>query len=137
MAYWFTGVFTRPDCEPGKSLPSDVQLRMISEPFVGAGLRMASQRAVKPNHDSVQRLLVECGIVDVVNWLFLDYVTWAGRIDSVYGLGLVDGQAFGPIDESEDEHVESAYLSLMGTFGVSSLDALSFSPFVRGFWGEQ
>ncbi|MBP3960753.1 hypothetical protein J8F10_36490 [Gemmata sp. G18] len=81
-------------------------------------------------------MLAEAGLGDTTNWLFIDYSTWGGRIDCVYGLGSSAGRAFGPVDESGRDTVEPTYLELMSAFGVASADALNFPPFVRGFWGE-
>lgn len=70
------------------------------------------------------------------DWLFINYVTWAGQIDSIYRLGSSGGRGFGPVSESADDKVRVVYLDLMAAFGVSPADALNFPPFVRGFWGE-
>jgi hypothetical protein len=54
----------------------------------------------------------------------------------VYGLGVSGGRVFGPVSESDRDKARSAYLELMGAFGVAPADALNFPPFVRGFWGK-
>jgi len=82
-------------------------------------------------------LATQLGIVDKSPWLFLQYDTWGGELDFVYGLGVGRSGPFGPIEESARGQVEPAYLTLMAYLGVSSLDALNFAPFERGFWGEQ
>jgi hypothetical protein len=93
-------------------------------------------RFTEPGSDEVRRLLAEVGLSGAADWLFIDYVTWAGPIDSVYGLGSSGGRAFGPVSESARDTTRAAYLELMGAFGVAEADALNFPPFVRGFWGE-
>lgn len=81
-------------------------------------------------------MLAEVGLGGAADWLYLSYVTWAGRIDSVYGLGSVVGRAFGPVSESDEDKTQAAYLALMRAFGVAPADARNYPPFVRGFWGE-
>ena len=70
------------------------------------------------------------------DWLFIDYATWGGPIDCVYGLGAAGGRSFGPVGESARSKVRASYLEMMGVFGVSEADALDFPPFARGYWGE-
>ena len=81
-------------------------------------------------------MLAEVGLAGAADWLFINYVTWAGPIDSVYGLGVSGGRAFGPVAESDGDKTRAAYLELMGEFGVAQADALNFPPFVRGYWAE-
>jgi hypothetical protein len=90
----------------------------------------------RPDPAAVDKLLRTVGLNAARDWLYLDYCTWAGPIDSVFGLGVTGGRAFGPVNESADDQVAAAYLSLMAEFGVRPADALRFPPFVRGFWGE-
>lgn len=136
MAFWFTGFFARPRIDPPTVLPAGAVWREIAVPFVGVGVRLLAQFDNKLNPTEVNRLRVEVGLNEAVDWLFISYVTWGGRIDGVYGLGATGGRAFGPIRESDQEPAEAAYLVLMGEFGVTPADALNFPPFARGFFGE-
>lgn len=90
----------------------------------------------EPGPDEALRLLAEAGLGGAADWLFINYVTWAGPIDSVYGLGSSGGRAFGPVAESDGDRTRAAYLELMAAFGLAEADARYFPPFVRGFWGE-
>ena len=136
MAYWFAGFFVRPTLERPAVLPGTVVWREIVAPFVGVGVRLPGLTQDKPGPDEAWRLLAEVGLGGSTDWLYLNYVTWAGRIDSVYGLGAASGREFGPASESGVDKARAAYLGLMGWFGVAPADALRFPPFARGFWGE-
>ncbi len=136
MGYRFTGFFAQPRVDQPAKLPTGVVWREISAPFTGVGISLPERTGKRPGPDEVQRLLAEVGLGDTINWLFIDYATWAGPIDCVYGLGSSAGRAFGPVDESARDAVEPAYLELMRAFGLTPADALNFPPFVRGFWGE-
>jgi hypothetical protein len=134
--YRFTGFFARPAVEQPATLPAGAVRREITAPFAGVGVRLPALAGKEPGLDEAQRLLAEVGLGGAADWLFIDYVTWAGPIDSVYGLGLSGGRAFGPVAESDGDKTRAAYLELMGAFGVAEANALNFPPFVRGFWGE-
>lgn len=136
VMYRFTGFFARPVIDRSAVLPVSAIWCEITAPFAGVGVRLPGLANDEPGPDKSRRLLTEVGLGGATDWLFLDYVTWAGRIDSVYGLGSSNGREFGPIRESDLDKVRSAYLELMGAFGVVPADALNFPPFVRGFWGE-
>jgi hypothetical protein len=136
MAYRFTGFFARPTIERPAVLPDTAVWREITVPFAGVGIRLPSLANDEPGPDEARRLLAEVGLGGAADWVYLSYVTWAGPIDSVYGLGVSGGRAFGPVGESEGDKARAAYLELMGAFGVAPADALHFPPFVRGFWGE-
>ena len=139
MAYRFTGFFARPSVECPTTLPAGAVWRETPVPFIGVGVRVRVFGLAddEPKPDEARRLLAEVGLSDATDWLYLNYVTWAGRIDSVYGLGASGGREFGPISESDVDKTRAAYLELMDAFGVAAADALNFPPFVRGFWGEQ
>src|SRR5262245_13623938 len=134
--YWFTGFFARPVIERPAALLAGAVWREVAVPFAGVGVRLPGLADDEPGPDEARRLLAEAGLGGAADWLFIKYVTWAGPIDSVYGLGSSGVRAFGPISESADDKVRAAYLELMGAFGVAAADALNFPPFVRGFWGE-
>jgi hypothetical protein len=104
--------------------------------FHGVGISLPEITGNEPNPVEVRALLIQLGLRDSAHWLFIDYVTWAGLIDCVYGLGSSDGRVFGPVSESARDKVDAAYLALMGYFGVIPADARYFPPFIRGFWGE-
>jgi hypothetical protein len=134
--YWFSGFFARTAIRRPATLPAKAVWREITAPFTGVGVRLPALSDDKPGPEQARRLLGELGLGGAANWLFINYVTWAGRIDSVYGLGSSDGRVLGPISESGPDAAQAAYLELMGAFGVSEADALHFAPFVRGFWAE-
>ena len=134
--YRFTGFFARPVIERPATLPNGASWREVATPFAGVGISLPGLTNDKPGVGEACKLLAEVGLGGATDWLFINYVTWAGPIDSVYGLGASGGRAFGPSNESDRETVRAAFLELMGAFGVTPADALNFPPFVRGFWGE-
>ncbi|MEZ6143416.1 MAG: hypothetical protein R3B84_22845 [Zavarzinella sp.] len=134
--YRFTGFFARLVIERPTTLPVGAVWREITTPFSGVGIRLPGLAGMEPGPEEVHRLLTEVGLGGAIDWLFIDYVTWAGPIDSVYGMGLWQGRAFGPVSESIRNSPRAAFLELMGEFGVAEADALNFPPFIRGFWGE-
>jgi hypothetical protein len=136
MGYRFTGFLARPSVKRPATLPSGAVWREIAAPFAGVGVALPALAGREPGPDEVQRLLAEVGLSGAADWLFIDYYTWAGPIDCVYGLGSAGGGGFGPVGESARDKVRASYLGLMGAFGVAEADALNFPPFVRGFWGE-
>jgi hypothetical protein len=136
MAYWFAGFFVKPPFNPPTVLPEGAVLRNITVPFVGVGVRVSALLGKTPSAEAVDLLAEQLGISHAGDWIYLTYTCWAGRIDSVYGLGSSGGQRFGPIEEDAVARTKDAYLQLMGEFGVSPEDALRFPPFERGFWGE-
>jgi hypothetical protein len=136
MTYRFAGFLARPTIECPAVLPGNAVWREITVPFVGVGIRLPGLADDEPGPDEARRLLAEIGLRDAADWLYLNYVTWAGRIDRVYGLGVSGGREPGPVSKSELNKVRAAYLGLMGEFGVAPADALNFPPFRRGFWGE-
>ncbi|MGL6073963.1 MAG: hypothetical protein ACRC8S_07365 [Fimbriiglobus sp.] len=136
MSYRFTGFFARSLVEQPTTLPVGAVWRTITSPFIGIGVSLPDRADLEPTTEEVRRLLAEVGLGGETDWLFIEYDTWGGPIDSVYGLGSSGGQAFGPVSESAHDKVQAAYLSLMAAFGLAEADALDFPPFVRGFWGE-
>jgi hypothetical protein len=134
--YRFTGFFARPAIERPATLPAGAVWREVAAPFAGVGVSLPGLADDEPGPDKARRLLAEVGLGGATDWLFINYVTWAGPIDSVYGLGSSGGREFGPVAETADDNTRAAYLKLMGAFGVAPADALDFPPFLRGFWGE-
>jgi hypothetical protein len=138
VSYRFNGFFARPPVDRPAALPEGAVWRDITAPFAGVGvrIRVTGLGDDEPGPEEARKLLAAVGLIGASDWVYLSYVTWAGRIDSVYGLGVSGGRAFGPVGESAHDKVRAAYLELMGAFGVAEADALNFPPFVRGFWGE-
>jgi hypothetical protein len=134
--YWFTGFLARPVIECPSSLPVGAVWREIVVPFHGVGVRFSARTNDKPAPAEVQRLLAEVGLGSAAAWVYLSYVTWAGHLESVYGLGASGSREFGPAGAWDESEARAAYLELMGEFGVVQADALNFPPFARGFWGE-
>jgi hypothetical protein len=134
--YRFAGFFAKPSIGRPTSLPEGAVWRSIAVPFLGVGVRLPDLLGQSPDPAEVEYLLRQVGLNTATDWLYLIFDCWAGRIDSVYGLGARGGHAFGPTKESDLRQVRSAYLELMGEFGVRPADALAFPPFVRGFWGD-
>ena len=136
MGYRFAGFFAKPTIDRPESLSEGAVWRSISAPFEGVGVRLPALIGKSPDPAEVDRLLQEVGLRTAHDWLYIDYCTWAGRIDCVYGLGVAAGRAFGPLKESDVNKAKASYLTLMSEFGVQPADALGFPPFARGFWGE-
>ncbi len=136
MAYWFTGFFARPIIELPAAFVGTTVWRAIAVPFVGVGIRLPGLTNDEPGIAEARGLLAEVGLVGATDWIYLKYVTWAGRIDSVYGLGSSGGHEFGPVSETDLDKARNAYLELMDKFGIAPAEAVNFPPFVRGFWGE-
>ena len=135
MAYRFTGFLAKSPTHPTADVGT--VWRNITTPFVGVGVRLESLLGESLPPDIVRTLAEQFAFTPATDWLFLNYVTWAGRIDSVYGLGVCGGREFGPVEEDNADRTRDAFLRLMSTFGVSADDALRFPPFERGFWGER
>lgn len=135
--YRFTGIFARPVMVRPATLPAGAVWREVAAPFAGVGVSLPGLADEKPAPDEARQLLNEVGLGGAADWLFINYVTWAGSIEAVYGLGLSGGRAIGPVGETADDKVRATYLKLMRAFGVGPADALNFPPFVRGFWSEQ
>ena len=137
MAYWFAGYFAKPPLPVAGELPPGGVRREIDRPFRGVGVLVPSLYDADPPADGVRELARQLGFGPGTDWLFLRYVTWAGVVERVSGLGVCDGREFGPLSVAEPEGARETFLLLMAKFGVSAADALRFPPFERGFWGEQ
>jgi hypothetical protein len=134
--YRFTVFFARPAIERPAALPAGAVWREVTAPFAGVGVRLPGLANDEPGSDEPRRRLAEVGLGGASDWVVLNYVTWAGPIDSVYGIGATGGRDFGPVSESDRGKARAAYLELIGAFGVVPTDALNLPPFVRGFRGE-
>lgn len=86
---------------------------------------------------AITELATGLGINGRVPWLFMQYDTWGGELDFVFGLGVTSAGPFGPFEESARGQVEPIYINLMSQLGVGADEALEFEPFKRGYWGEQ
>jgi hypothetical protein len=82
--YRFTGFFSRPVIECPSSLPTGAIWRNVSTPFAGVGVSLSHLDHDEPGPDEAKRLLAEVGLSGATDWLFINYVTWAGHIDSVW-----------------------------------------------------
>jgi len=136
MAYRFTGFFAQPSIDRPTMLSGGAVWREIATPFIGVAVRMPDLTDDELAPTEARRLLAEFGLGGATNWLYLSYVTWAGRVAGVYGLGASGGRDFGPLGEWDSDAVRAVFLTLMGEFGVAQADAINFPPFARGFWGE-
>jgi hypothetical protein len=138
MTYRFTGFLARGigHVTDSAELPAGATVRSIQTPFAGMGIALASLAGKQPSSSELLAIANQTGIAKASAWLFIDYETWAGAVDAVYALGVTDGSAFGPFDDSSGETAEATYVDAMARIGVSEADALDFQPFYRGFWGE-
>jgi hypothetical protein len=138
MAYQFAGflVPTERDLVSAAAVPADAICRPITSPFIGVGIRLPALIGKSPSMSEINAIATAIGVAKAPSWLYLDYDTW-GRIDSVYAAGVHDGEAFGPIDDTNIQTVEATFLQVMSRIGVSPENALRFGPFERGFWAPQ
>ena len=99
MAYRFNGFFARPPVDRPTTLPEGAVWRDIVAPFVGVGvrIRVTGIGDDEPGPEDARTLLAAVGLGGASDWVYLSYVTWAGPIDSVYGLGVSGGREFGPV----------------------------------------
>lgn len=136
MPYRFAGFLARPAVARPAALPGGVIWREITAPFVGVRLPASDIYEESLAPDDVHALTRSLGIIAAERWLFLDYLCWGGSLEFVYGLGSGDGRPVGPVEVSDIDEVEHAYVRLMAHIGVSEADALFFEPFTRGYWDE-
>ncbi|HJV02076.1 MAG TPA: hypothetical protein VJ752_16170 [Burkholderiaceae bacterium] len=138
MAYQFAGFLVPSDVEltQHSAIPAEAIFRRITIPFDGVGVRIPSLVGTAPAADEIKALAAATGIAQARSWLYLTYETF-GTIDWVYALGVQDGEAFGPIDDSNMETVGATFVDVMARIGVDSENALQFAPFKRGFWAPQ
>jgi hypothetical protein len=137
VAYQFSGFFVAQPASPPSQLPANAVWRKVSTPFQGCGVHLPHTVGKTLGEAQIAQLAGQLGIGSQIPWLFLQYDTWGGELDFVYGLGVGIEGPFGPLEESARGQVEPVYLELMAHLGLTSHDALNFAPFERGFWGEQ
>ena len=136
MAYWFAGFFARPRFPQPGELPANADWRPLSAPFDGVGVRLPDLNGEEPTLETIRSLATQLGFDQSDSWIYLTYTCWGGRIDSVYGFSRSARGELGPIEESDGDKVEDAFVTLMEHFGVAASDARNFEPFRRGFWGD-
>jgi len=136
VGYQFAGFFARQSSPPPPDLPSDAVWREITSPFIGVGLLLPALIGKVIKEDRVMGLAETYGLANVPTWIFLIYDCFGGQIDFVFGLGMSNGEPFGPIEDSSLARVAGSYTTLMSHFGLSEDEALAFPPFERGFWGK-
>lgn len=136
MTYRFAGFLSPSRVVCPAVLPSGAAWREISTPFEGSGVRLPEFVGKTPEVGIIRALATTLGFASSERWLYLTYDCWGGQIDYVYGFGCSFGEPFGPREEDARSEVEAAFTSLMGKLGLSTGQALRFTPFERGFWGE-
>lgn len=138
MTYRFTG-FLVPGLQnlaPAAALPNNAVVREIREPFSGVGIALPSLNDKDTPPAEVLKIADGLGLAHANCWLFIQYVTWGGRIDSVYAIGAGHGHSFGPVEDSNGETVDDSFEKAMGHIGVNRDAAHRFEPFERGYWGD-
>lgn len=136
MTYEFSGFFARSEIQKPIELQNDSVWREIKSPFVGVGVLLNNLTSETPSVQEVKQLAEKLGFENSGEWIYLTYNCWGGQIDFVYGMYSTHGNLTKILEESDLTKVESAYTDLMACLGVSVEDALNFTPFERGFWGE-
>lgn len=134
MAYSFTGFFvvgskSRPEC-----LPKGTIWRKVTSPFQGIAALLPPNLGHKIGLEEIR--VVGNDTADDCDWMFLRYETWGGKIDFVYGLGSAGGEDFGPVEDSEDDTVETTYEELMRRIGIAPEHSRNFAPFERDFFAK-
>ncbi|PND36230.1 hypothetical protein C1O66_21205 [Paucibacter aquatile] len=137
MSYQFSGFLVAMPLRRPVELPAGAVWREISLPFRGIGVLLPHTIGEILKADQIADFARYLGIANGAPWLFMQYDTWGGEIDFVFGMGATSAGAFGPVEESARGQVEAVYLDLMARLGVGADDALAFKPFERGYWGEQ
>ncbi|MEO0908220.1 MAG: hypothetical protein AAFY07_11925 [Pseudomonadota bacterium] len=133
MAFTSQIILIRSD--PAPKIPDDFPYRTksLSEPFSGLIILVTDDYEPGIPDESIRKII---GPVELngVDWMYIEYVTWAGRIDAVRSFGECNGKEMTPYNDTVIETLEATYLKTMGDFGISKKDALDFPPFYRGFW---
>ena len=145
MTYIFTGFFIH-DIDLGNinsielsQIDGDSVIKEIEKPFHGLGVRL-------PNYDHLRQKANDIRIGAIKDWatrlgfhegkwIFLEYICWGGRLESVMGLVHNDTGNFVYISSDDYQDVDKVYTELMAHFGVSENHAMDFPPFYRKFWG--
>ena len=134
MAYSFRGyLVVGPTLKP-EGLPLGAVWKSISLPVRGFAVNLPDEVGEDMGIELIRTLGAD--LAGDNDWIFINCETWGGRIDSVFGLGTVGGEVFGPIEDSEDDTVEIAYNELMGRIGITPEYSENFEPFQRGYFGN-
>ncbi len=136
MTYRFAGFLSSTRIAHPTALPAGAAWREITVPFQGSGVRLTEFLGEVPAIETIEQLAAALGFDSAETWLYLTYDCWGGQVDFVYGFGRRHGETFGPVEEDALPNVEVAFSSLMAKLGLSSDQAMRFTPFERGFWGE-
>lgn len=139
--YRFCGLLVRDrDIAHAHNVPTGCVGRQIERPFLGSGIRVPEEMDIVTDQE-ITDLAGRLGLGDEDTWVYLDYVTFAGRVAEFFGIvhkRSVEGKPI-LIDSRRayDGDWEEQYLKLMAEFGLSEGDTRGFDPFERGFWGEE
>lgn len=133
MTFQLSAIFLRSD--PPITTPTGFEYcsKMMDAPFRGTAILLRLESHPKIPEAEIAAILEPLAVGDA-DWLYVEYCTWAGTIDSVRSFGIRNGAAMTSFDEEVLERNRSTYLQLMAEFGVSEEDALDFPPFRRGWW---
>jgi hypothetical protein len=140
--YYFAGFFAKPPVPSPSALPPGAVWRNVEAPFLGVGVRLSGWVEDRPGELSPQEMASGLGIAAAEDWLYIEYFCWGGVLESVSGIGSRGGRAFGNISAGSERPwlnegvVRTSYTTLMAEFGVAEADALSFPPFVHGYWDD-
>ncbi len=138
MTYQFAGIFVK-EFKISAEVPLDIPytVRKVNSPFIGSGISIPQYVSKNPSIEEVNNIVKKIGIKQDLEWMFIIYECWAGKIDDLFGYIKKPEKEIASIIESGKNKLENAYISFMKKFGVSKDEALDFEPFKRGFWGEQ
>lgn len=134
MAYQFHGFFIDKVQGNQSHISSDTNvIRNIDAPFSGLGVRLSQP----PARDlaTILELAAKMTLPRDCVWIYLDYACWGGLVESVWGYVHGTETSYGPLYDCSYTATES-FQELMQAFGVLPKQALDFTPFRRGFWGE-
>ena len=136
MGYQFKGYFFKGfKVKHTTLLDKSYEIRTIEEPFQGSGILIEGLSNMI-TLDEIVELAEKLPIPKNVDWLFIEYDCWAGRIDYILGLTCIAGQINKLIEEDRMDFIDEAYIKLMQEFQISKEIAINFKPFERGFWGS-
>ena len=94
------------------------------------------EKAESAVDSGAKKLIAEASIT---SGLVIRYITWAGRIDYLYGFeiknsAIVESSRF---DSSSSVILENQLIDVMSAIGLQLPADGHFAPFERGYWGEQ
>jgi hypothetical protein len=131
MAYQFTGFFSRAATLDETALKTGHVFRIVHNPFSGCGVLTPDWR---PSFEACASYLAALGISEH-DWIFVDYVTWAGPVDYVSAFGVRSGVRFGPFEDDEDT-AASTFEDALEAFGLEWGIGSYFEPFDQAYWGK-